>query len=232
MIFLSCIRESLVQVNDKTRIDVSKSFVSGSGITAISIKPEASGAFIPVYNSNQAKWYLDWAYATSGTKVITVQATDGTSTVSQNFELDVITEEDDNLYSSDEQIFAIESELKRYIPDGKNSFKNIHREAQSRILNYLDRKRIWASNGEPYTKDQVNLNGELSKWSLYEAMFIIYSDLFVSVGDKFAEKINQYKDLRNSERDRASIRIDKDNSGTFDSNEEIQDLKSFRMIRR
>jgi hypothetical protein len=232
MIFLSCIRESLVQVNDKTRIDVSKSFVSGSGITAISIKPEASGAFIPVYNSNQAKWYLDWAYATSGTKVISVQATDGVSTVSQNFELDVITEANDNLYSSDEQIFSIESELKRYIPDGKNSFKNIHREAQSRILNYLDRKRIWASNGEPYTKDQVNLNGELSKWSLYEAMFIIYSDLFVSVGDKFAEKINQYKDLRNSERDRASIRIDKDNSGTFDSNEEIQDLKSFRMIRR
>ena len=144
----------------------------------------------------------------------------------------MITEANDNLYSSDEQIFSIESELKRYIPDGKNSFKNIHREAQSRILNYLDRKRIWASNGEPYTKDQVNLNGELSKWSLYEAMFIIYSDLFVSVGDKFAEKINQYKDLRNSERDRASIRIDKDNSGTFDSNEEIQDLKSFRMIRR
>jgi hypothetical protein len=232
MIFLSCIRESLVQVNDKTRIDVSKSFVSGSGITAISIKPEASGAFIPVYNSNQAKWFLDWAYATSGTKVVTVQATDGVSTVSQNFELEVITEASDNLYSSDEQIFSIESELKRYIPDGKNSFKNIHREAQSRILNYLDRKRIWASNGEPYTKDQVNLNGELSKWSLYEAMFIIYSDLFVSVGDKFAEKINQYKDLRNSERDRASIRIDKDNSGTFDSNEEIQDLKSFRMIRR
>ncbi len=232
MIFLSCIRESLVQVNDKTRIDVSKSFVSGSGITAISIKPEASGAFIPVYNSNQAKWFLDWAYATSGTKVITVQATDGVSTVSQNFELEVITEEDDNLYSSDEQIFAIESELKRYIPDGRNSFKNIHREAQSRILNYLDRKRIWSSNGEPYSKDQVNINGELSKWSLYEAMFIIYSDLFVSVGDKFAEKINQYKDLRNSERDRASIRIDKDNSGTFDSNEEIQDLKSFRMIRR
>jgi hypothetical protein len=232
MIFLSCIRESLVQVNDKTRIDVSKSFVSGSGITAISIKPEASGAFIPVYNSNQAKWYLDWAYATSGTKVISVQATDGTSTVSQNFELEVITEANDNLYSSDEQIFSIESELKRYIPDGKNSFKNIHREAQSRILNYLDRKRIWSSNGEPYSKDQVNINGELSKWSLYEAMFIIYSDLFVSVGDKFAEKINQYKDLRNSERDRASIRIDKDNSGTFDSNEEIQDLKSFRMIRR
>lgn len=232
MIFLSCIRESLVQVNDKTRIDVSKSFVSGSGITSISIKPEASGSFVSVYNTNQAKWFLDWAYPTDGTKVITVQATDGITTVSQNFELEVISEEDDNLYSTDEQIFAIESELKRYIPEGRNSFKNIHREAQSRILNYLDRKRIWNTNGEPYTNDQLNINNELSKWSLYEALFIIYSDLFVSVGDKFAEKINQYKELRNAERDRASLRIDKDNSGTFDGSSEIQDLKSFRMIRR
>jgi hypothetical protein len=232
MIFLSCIRESLVQVNDKTRIDVSKSFVSGSGITGISIKPDAAGAFISVYNINQEKWFLDWAYSTGGTKTITVQATDGVSTVSQNFEIEVALEIDDNLYSSDEQIFAIESELKRYIPHGRNSFKNIHRESQSRILNYLDRKRIWSSNGEPYTKHQININGELSKWSLYETMFIIYSDLFVSVGDKFAEKINQYKELRNAERDRASVRIDKDNSGTFDGSSEIQDLKSFRMIRR
>lgn len=232
MIFLSCIRESLVQVNDKTRIDVSKSFVSGSGITGILIKPEASGAFVSVYNTNQAKWYLDWAYSTAGTKVISVQATDGVTTVTQNFELEVISEANDNLYSTDEHIFAIESELKRYIPEGRNSFKNIHREAQSRILNYLDRKRIWNTNGEPYTNDQLNINNELSKWSLYEALFIIYSDLFVSVGDKFAEKINQYKELRNAERDRASLRIDKDSSGTFDGSSEIQDLKSFRMIRR
>lgn len=232
MIFLSCIRESLVQVNDKTRIDVSKSFVSGSGITGILIKPEASGAFVSVYNTNQAKWYLDWAYSTAGVKVISVQATDGVTTVTQNFELEVISEANDNLYSTDEHIFAIESELKRYIPEGRNSFKNIHREAQSRILNYLDRKRIWNTNGEPYTNDQLNINNELSKWSLYEALFIIYSDLFVSVGDKFAEKINQYKELRNAERDRASLRIDKDNSGTFDGSSEIQDLKSFRMIRR
>lgn len=232
MIFLNCARESVVQVADKTRIDVTKSFVSGSGITGISIKPDAAESFIPVYNANQAKWYLDWAYSTSGTKVITVQATDGVNTVSQNFEIEIITEQDDNLYSNDGHIFAIESELKRYIPDGRNSFKNIHREAQSRILNYLDRKRIWNSNGEPYMSNQLNINNELSKWSLYESLFIIYSDLFVSVGDKFAEKINQYKELRNAERDRASLRIDKDNSGTFEGSTEIQDLKTFRMIRR
>lgn len=232
MIFLNCLTEELVQANDKTRIDVSRSFVSGDGITDIEIQPEAGGDYISVYNLDQDKWFLDWSYATDGDKVISVRATDGTSTVSQNFNIKIISEEEDNLYSKDSQLFSIESELKRYLPPGRNSFKNVHREAQSRILNYLDRKRIWNDNGEPYSKTQINLHGELQKWSLYEAALIIYSDLFVSVGDKFAEKINEYKSLRNIERDRGALRIDKDNSGVIDEGTEFQELKSFRLIKR
>jgi hypothetical protein len=232
MIFLNCIKEDLVQVNDKTRIDVSKSFVSGANITNITIKPSADDSAISVFNTNQERWYLDWAYLTDGEKTITVEATDGTNTVSQNFTINITSVEDDNLYSNDAQLFAIESELKRYIPQGRNSYINIHREAQSRILNYLDRKRIWQDNGEPYTKTQINLHGELQKWSLYETMLMIYTDLLISVGDKFAEKVNEYKALRNYERDRGAIRIDKNNSGTIDAASEIQELKSFRLIKR
>jgi hypothetical protein len=232
MIFINCLREDLVQVGDKTRIDVSRSFVSGDGITSITIKPEATESAISVFNANQDRWYLDWAYMTDGTKTITIEASDGTTTVSQNFTIEVISVEDDNLYSNDSQIFAIESELKRYFPQGRNSWINIHREAQSRILNYLDRKRIWNDNGSPYTKTQINKHGELQKWSLYEAMLMIYTDLLISVGDKFAEKVNEYKALRNYERDRGAIRIDKNNNGVIDAASEIQELKSFRLIKR
>jgi len=232
MIFLNCVKEEIVQVGDKTRIDVSRSFVSGTGITDILIKPEASESFISVYNADQSKWFLDWSYSLDESKTISVQATDGLDTVTQTFSIKVISVEDDNLYSTDSQIFQIENELKRYIPIGRNSYNNVHREAQSRIVNYLDRKRIWNYDGTAYTKDQLNLTGELSKWSLYEAILIIYNDLFISVGDKFAEKINEYKALRNYERDRGAIRIDKDNSATIDGGSEIQDLKSFRLILR
>ena len=232
MIFISCITESLVQVNDKTRIDVSKSFVSGSGITDITIKPDAAESPISVFSTKQDNWFLDWAYSTDGEKTITVEATDGASTVSQNFTISIISEQDDNLYSSDDTMFSIETEIKRYLPPGKNSFKYIHREAQARILSYLDRKRIWNTDGTPLTKNQINLSGEVSKWSLYEALYIIYNDLFVSVGDKFAEKINQYRELRNSERDRATVRIDVTGSGEIDQDTRFQDLKSFRMVRR
>jgi hypothetical protein len=232
MIFISCMTEGLVQTNDKTRIDVSKSFVSGDGITDITIQPDGSESPISVFNADQKRWYLDWAYSTDGDKTITVEATDGVNTVNQTFSIKIVTPEQDNLYSNDEQIFKIESELKKYIPNGRNSYINLHREAQSRILNYLDRKRIWNDNGDPYTKTQLNLQGELQKWSLYETILMIYQDLYVSVGDKFVEKINEYKALRNNERDRGAIRIDKDNSGVIDTASEIQELKSFRLIKR
>lgn len=232
MIFINCLTEGLVQVNDKTRIDVSRSFVSGDNITDITITPEAGESAISVFNNDQKKWYLDWQYQTDGTKTITVEATDGVNVVSQNFTLDIISEADDNLYSNDQQIFKIEQELLKYIPPGRNSYKNLHREAQSRILNYLDRKRIWNDDGTAYTKEQLNLTGELSLWSLYETILMIYQDLFVSVGDKFVEKINEYKALRNYERDRGAIRVDKNNNQTIDTSSEIQELKSFRLIRR
>ena len=196
MIFINCKNEEIIQVNDKTRIDVSDSFVSGTAITDIEIQPSADDDFISVFNSDQDLWYLDWAYSSSGEKVISVRATDGTSTITSTFSITCVSEADDNLYSNDSQIFAIELELKRYLPQGKNSYKYLHRESQSRILNYLDRKRIWNSDGDAYTKDQLNITGELQKWSLYETIYMIYTDLFLTVGDKFAEKVNQYKGLK------------------------------------
>lgn len=231
MIFIKANVEEVVQVADKTRIDISGTFVNGDPITTLTIEPEAGVGDIDVYNISPDYWYLDWAYATDGDKTITITASDDTITETKVITLSVISEVDDNLYSNDAQLFAIESELKRYLPPGRNSYLNIHRESQSRILNYLERKRLWNKDGTPYSKDQINLEGELQKWSLYETALTIYNDLSISGGDKFSQKVNEYTSLRNYERDRAAIRIDKDSSGTIDAGE-IQDLKSFRMIKR
>lgn len=57
--------ESEVQVNDKTRLDGSKSFVS-KGATAIStmtIKPGDDGSSISVYDSDSDLRYLDWMFS-------------------------------------------------------------------------------------------------------------------------------------------------------------------------
>lgn len=233
MIFLNCKNESIIQTDDKTRIDVSKSFVSGDAITDILVKPENSENFISVFNNgDQDYWFLDWSYATAGEKIISVQATDGTNTVDKSFTIESITPGLDNLYSKDSEIFSIETELRRYISDGRNSYINMHREAQSRILAYLDRKRIWDKDGNPLTKDQLNLTKSLQQWSLYEAIYMIYSDLVISIGDKFITKANDYKSLRNYERDRGGIRIDMNNDGKIEASSEIQDLKTVHMVIR
>jgi hypothetical protein len=230
MIFIKCINEPLAQINDMVRIDVSLSFVSGDPITDILIRPDALGDFVSVFNADQSKWYLDWAYSATGTQTITVQATDGVDTVEKDLTIITITEATDNLYSTDQELFLLESELRKYLPPGKNSFLNVHREAQSRIVNYIDRKRIWKTDGTAYSKDELNIAGELSKWSLYEAASIIYSDLLITVGDKFSEKHKMYVELRNYERDRGAIRLDLD--GTSGDSIGSKDLKTFNLVRR
>lgn len=228
-IFIKSINEAVVQVKDKTRIDVSGIFTQGVTITDVTIKPETSESAISVYNADSSKWYLDWAYSTAGNKTITVTATDGVTPESETYNIEILSKDDDNLYSSDAELYQIESELKKYLPVGKNSYLYAHREAQQRILSYLDRKRIWNEDGSVLNKDQLNLS-DVKRWSIYETLLIIYEDLVVQVGDKFKDKVLKYTELRNIERDRGAVRIDLDSNGTIDSGETLE-LKSFIMKR-
>lgn len=229
--FVKINSEKVLQVEDKTRIDVSKTFVNGDAITDITIKPEDSEAAISVFNADQSRWYLDWAYETDGVKTITVEATDGVTTKIKTESITVLLAVEDNLFSGDADIFSLEPELTKYIRNGRNSFLDVHREAQTRILSYLDRKRIWNTDNTRITKDQIVDLVEVRDWSKYEALAIIYEDLMVSVGDVFKDKADTYKRLRDIERERGSLRVDENKDGIQD-NYETYDIKSMRMINR
>lgn len=56
--------EQKIQINDKTRFDLTKTFTT-SGETAIStltVKPGLDGPSISVYNADSTRWFTDWAY--------------------------------------------------------------------------------------------------------------------------------------------------------------------------
>lgn len=56
--------EEKIQINDKTRLDSSKTFAT-SGETAIAtltVKPGLDGSVISVFNADSTKWFTDWAY--------------------------------------------------------------------------------------------------------------------------------------------------------------------------
>src|SRR4051812_9919720 len=96
-IFPNLLFEPTVQVNDKTRLDGSKSFLSSGSIDVLEIKPDTTEAYIDVSTNK----YLDWEYSASGTKEVSVRVTVGSASAEITRELSVITSESDYLFSND-----------------------------------------------------------------------------------------------------------------------------------
>ena len=80
MIFPKIECDLVVQVNDKFRINASKSYVpkGGLAIVKVEIEPEAGAGYIDVTGAspiNSKNWFLDWEYATDGSKVVSLKVT-------------------------------------------------------------------------------------------------------------------------------------------------------------
>lgn len=222
--------EKILQVNDKTRINVSQSFVSPdeTGISMIEIDPDGSAVYYDV-TSNK---YLDWIYQAAGDYTITVRVTSTISNVSTSTaSISVVTEADDKLFSTDQEIKSQEHDILNYLPKGKSSFKFKHRAAQERILSYLDEKRVWDINGNKLTKDAIVNIEEVSDWSKYMVLMMIFEDLSNAVDDVFFEKSLRYRNLMNEARNRAALRLDVNGDGVIETGEGYN-LVSLDMIRR
>lgn len=84
--------EEKVQVNDKTRLDCTKTFgTSGeAAISTLTVKPGLDGSSLNIFSATQANWFTDWAYtsqtfdidSTNNKIYYTEDGTDYTATVS------------------------------------------------------------------------------------------------------------------------------------------------------
>ena len=65
--------ESVLQINDKFRINCCQSFVVDDthAITDFEISPDDGNTWFSVFNDgDKEQWFLDWAYSLEGIKVI------------------------------------------------------------------------------------------------------------------------------------------------------------------
>lgn len=235
MVFPSLTIENVIQVDDKLRIDASLSFSNnGETITDVLIQPEASESFISVYNTNEDKWYLDWAYELDGTKDVVVRVVGDTNTKDKTYQIDVLSEDDDALFSNDADLYGYEPTIKDDLPKGKNSFKFVHRKAQELILDYLNEQRIWKQDGSRYLKQDVvdatdsEVKNQFKRWSTLQTLLIIFESNQVSVDDIFQEKMLHYTRLMNQSKATSALRLDSNNDGEL----EIRDIRSTYMVRR
>jgi hypothetical protein len=229
MIFPVLEVESVLQVNDKTRLDGRKTYKSPdeAAITLVEIEPEAGAGFFDVTTD----LFLDWQYATDGDKVVSLRVTTDGGPQTSSKTITLLTAVDDKLFSSDDELVSHEPDILNYVRPGRNSFLNIHRSSQDRILTWLDEHRIWDVDGNRLTKDAIVDIEEVNDWSKFLTLEYIFQGLSNSVDDIFSTKAMNYRKLAEIARNRSSIRLDTDNDGDLDDQSPI-DVRTIRMFRR
>ena len=234
MIFPNLQLENTVQVNDKTRLDATKSFISKdeSAVTLVEIEAETGSGFVPVGAPGLSKdWFLDWQYTTAGTKSVSCRITTNGAPTTTVFTLVTILAVDDNLFSDDTDLTALETDILKYVPAGRNTFKNVHRKAQSLILAWLDENGHTDVNGDRLTKDAVVDLEEMRSWSAALTLQRIYSSISNDPNDVFLQKSKEYESMAVSHRNRLILRLDTDGDGIISNNEGVN-VMSLDLVRR
>lgn len=207
--------ESTLQIGDKTRLSGTKSFVSKDNVavTLVEIEPEAGAGFIPVTGTSYKDWYLDWVYAgATRTVVASLRVTaGGVATTTKSVSL--LTAASDYLFSTDADLVAIEPDILKWVPEGRTTFINVHREAQIKILDWLDEAGITNVDGDRLTKDRLRDLDEVRSWSKYMVLSLIFRGIYNSVDDVFVDKAKFYASLAKDKSSRTKLRLDIDGDG-------------------
>lgn len=227
MIFPKVVIEKDVRIGDKTRINVSGTFVTPdeAAISLIEVQPLASGSFYDVTTD----LYLDWCYSAEAVETISVRVTtDGAPEVA-TATINVISEANDQLFSDDNDLVKFEHDIINYVRDGRNSFFDIHRKSKNIILAELANKRVLLSDNSKIEMDNLLDKTEIREWSTFLTLAMIYQGLIVSPDDVFTQKFDQYSSAAKQSSTRYLLTIDEDKDGFED---EKRDLLSARMTRR
>ena len=226
--------DDIVQENEACRIDASNSLVVGETLTAIDIEPEVGAGYISITTlSDKREWFLDWAYATAGTKTISLRFTNSLAAQTVFTKtVEVVSVTDDKLFSKDQDLIAFENDIMKWLPRGRGSWNFIHRQVQSMILNDIYKHQIVATDGTKLTKDQVLDVEEVKYWSLFWALELIFGSIYNKDGDVFKEKAEKYSSLKFKNRELAMNYLKLDyNKDTVQEVTEAQEFRSLTLRR-
>lgn len=221
--------ENVVQVGDRTRLSAFKTYSTPdeSPITLVEIRPSATDPYVNV----TAPRFLDWQYSSAGTKTVDLRVTTAGAPTLISKTIASVTAADDNLFSTDFDITAHETDVLKYTQAGRNSHIDKHRAAQARIMTSLDEMRVHAQDGDRLTKADVKDIQELKDWSKFLTLQIIFEGLSNAVDDVFMRKAKTYQHMADIAKQRAVLRFDFNQDGTLDVSENT-DMASYRVVRR
>lgn len=219
--------EPIVQVGDKTRFNGTKSFISPTDgdFDLMRIKPTATAQYITITDNE----YLDWVYSASGTQTVTLYVQTNCPYASGEVEktISVLTATQDYLFSTDQDLRLHEPEILKWVVDGRSSFIDMHRRAQTLIMKWLDKEGYVDSDGNPFTKAAIVDIEEVKQWSTFLVLKLIFEGLSNAVDDIFHEKAKRYNGKMQEYRKKALLRIDVDGDGEVENYEGVDPAFGF-----
>ena len=232
MLFPKLKFEDVLQVNDKTRLDASQSYVSKDevALTSVEIDPGDGSGFISVFDTNYLDWYLDFEYATEGVKTVTVRVDNGSGPITSSFSITVLSVADDKLFSDDNDLRSIKHDILKWLPPGKSSFNYAHRRAQERIVAIFDEKGIVDKDGNKLTKAAFVDVSEAKEASTFLTLSYIFEDISDTIDDIHGQKsIKYFNDFEKVFQ--RPWRLDIDGDAVLDVGEGIRPFETVKLQR-
>jgi hypothetical protein len=156
-----------------------------------------------------------------GLRKITLSCNDGTTTTTQSVYQKVYTISGDRLFCTDQDLKQFESDILKWCPTGRASFKDVIRKSQDIIINWLAAKGYVNEDGDSYTKWDLVLLNELKEWSQYLSLGLIFEGISNAVDDVFSIKSKDYYAKSTESRSRY-LSVDIDGDGKADSDEKLR----------
>lgn len=189
-------------------------------LTEVGFSADLTGA--KSYSSSEIE-YLE--------KTVTLKVSNATTNKTIVRKLPIISEEEDHLFSNDDQLRQHEHEINKYLPAGRSSFKNVHRRAQTLMIDWLNKEGYTDETGEKLTKDRVVDITEVRQWATFMTLRLIMEDMSNALDDIYAEKAKRYRELENSFRDAAVLRLDTNLDGEITLGEGL-DVQNGFVVRK
>jgi hypothetical protein len=207
--------EPIIQTQDKTRFDATKSYITvdEAAITLVEIQPNNALGFIDVTGNGPEDWFLDYQFTTVGSVSATVRITTDGAPVTYSRSGVTLLPTEDALFSTDKDLIDHEDDIMDYVRDGRNSFIDKHRLAQDTILDELNDANIRDSSGNRLTKAAILDVKEVKEWSKYYVLMTIFDSQSNVVGDIFDEKARMYEGKMLRAQSNGFLRLDRNGDG-------------------
>lgn len=166
-----------------------------------------------------------------GVRKVTLKVSSISENESISHYVKVYSQSGDALFSQDSDLVSEENDIMKWLPVGRSSYLNLHRTAQTQILDWLDRNGYVDDSGKKITKFAVVDKSDVNIWSKYLTLRLFFMGANNQVDDTFKEKAKYYEKLEIEARNRAILNFDLDGDGKA---EQVQgpDIGSGRLYLR